>query len=160
MPYKDPEKRKAYHAAYHRQWRKDSKNQERLRVKARLRATAEPEAHRQRFRTWYYERGGKEHQSQRTQDRTKERHRRLARKYGITPEAYEAMWAAQEGKCLICVTPEEEVRGKRLCVDHDHKTGKVRGLLCHRCNCVLGYSMENINTLLASIVYLRNGSGA
>jgi hypothetical protein len=57
----------------------------------------------------------------------------LTRKYGITVETYEIMLAEQEGKCRICGTSE------RLCVDHDHDTGHVRGLLCPRCNIGMGF---------------------
>lgn len=53
------------------------------------------------------------------------------RKYGITTEDYEAMLAGQGGVCLIC---GRAPKARSLNVDHDHKTGKVRGLLCHQCN--------------------------
>lgn len=65
-------------------------------------------------------------------------------KYGITIEEYKSMLQEQEGKCKLC-NKEEHVRGtsldrkpKRLAVDHCHTTGKVRGLLCHNCNVMLG----------------------
>lgn len=50
---------------------------------------------------------------------------------GFTAEAYDAMLEAQGGGCAICGNPP---KSRRLHVDHDHKTGAVRGLLCHRCN--------------------------
>jgi hypothetical protein len=56
---------------------------------------------------------------------------RLRRTYGITAEQYEQMLAGQGGVCAICGTPP---KSKRLHVDHDHKTGLVRGLLCWICN--------------------------
>lgn len=62
---------------------------------------------------------------------------RLMRSFGITLADYEAMFEAQGGLCGICGKPERETAGgfiKRLAVDHDHKTGKVRGLLCSMCN--------------------------
>ena len=64
-----------------------------------------------------------------------ERQRRNYRKsvYGITEEQYNLQLKAQDGKCLLC---REQ---RRLCVDHDHKTGKIRGLICHRCNTMLGF---------------------
>ena len=65
-------------------------------------------------------------------------------KYGITIEDYDRMLQEQNGKCKLC-NKEEHVRGtspdkkpKRLAVDHCHTTGKVRGLLCHNCNVMLG----------------------
>jgi hypothetical protein len=54
------------------------------------------------------------------------------RKYNLTTEGYNALVAAQEGKCAICGNPP--VEGKELFVDHNHLSNKVRGLLCHRCN--------------------------
>jgi hypothetical protein len=54
-----------------------------------------------------------------------------AKQLGVTDEAYEALLAAQGGGCAICGA---KPKTRRLHVDHDHKTGKVRGLLCHRCN--------------------------
>lgn len=55
----------------------------------------------------------------------------LQQKYGITVEQYEMMFAAQEGLCAICRMPPTV---KSLHVDHCHATGKIRGLLCTRCN--------------------------
>jgi len=59
------------------------------------------------------------------------RRSRLKSKYGITPEQYDAILAHQKGVCAICERPPKK---NALCVDHDHKTLKVRGLLCFQCN--------------------------
>lgn len=56
-------------------------------------------------------------------------------KYGITAEQYNQMFATQDGVCAICGRPPKT---KRLHVDHDHKTGKIRSLLCMMCNTKLG----------------------
>lgn len=65
----------------------------------------------------------------------------LQRRYGITLEDYEQMLKAQEGVCKICLERESALSSKgdvrRLCVDHDHQTGRVRGLLCVRCNAAI-----------------------
>lgn len=60
--------------------------------------------------------------------------RRLCR-YGVSPDAFKRMLANQGGVCAICGSSGE---GRRLCVDHDHETGKVRGLLCLLCNNGIG----------------------
>lgn len=67
----------------------------------------------------------------------------LKRLYGITQGDYELLFASQNGKCALCKRSETELK-TRLCVDHDHKTGRVRGLLCRRCNLVLGVYENNI----------------
>lgn len=59
--------------------------------------------------------------------------RNLMRRYGITPEQHAQMFADQNGACAICLATD-----KRLCVDHCHRTSKVRGLLCVTCNVWLG----------------------
>lgn len=61
---------------------------------------------------------------------------RLRSRYGITVADYDAMLSAQNGLCAICDQPS--TNGKRLHVDHNHETGKVRGLLCTSCNFRLG----------------------
>jgi hypothetical protein len=61
----------------------------------------------------------------------------LKHTYGITLDDYEKMLAKQEGRCAICRTDRPGGSGK-FHVDHDHKTGTVRGLLCMRCNHTLG----------------------
>ena len=69
----------------------------------------------------------------------KKRHRdrTLMYKFGITLDQYNQMFANQEGKCLTCDKHQSELT-KTLAVDHDHNTGKVRGLLCDFCNRQLG----------------------
>lgn len=62
------------------------------------------------------------------------RHRHLMKKYKMSLDDYNMMLAAQEGLCLVCGKKDDI-----LCVDHDHETGRVRGLLCNTCNVVLGF---------------------
>ena len=86
------------------------------------------------------------------------------KKFNLTLEAYDAMVVAQNGVCSVCHRPETVVdkKGKtrRLCIDHDHMTRKVRGLLCSACNLVLGHAQDSIETLLSAVAYLkRHGSG-
>lgn len=80
-------------------------------------------------------------------------------RYGITPEHYNEMWAAQNGKCAICGN-EETARHNtskkvlKLAVDHCHKTGKVRGLLCQDCNRGIAKFKENAETLIRAREYV------
>ncbi len=78
----------------------------------------------------------------------------------ITTQEYYEMVQTQGGRCLIC-TRHEDVLTRRLAVDHDHQTGRIRGLLCGSCNSALGFFNENINALEAAVQYLRryHGSG-
>ena len=80
----------------------------------------------------------------------------LLRRYGISLEDFEKMKKEQDGKCAICGSPP----GKRdLAVDHDHKTGKVRALLCNgRCNRGLGLFRDDIEYLKSAILYLEKHS--
>ena len=78
----------------------------------------------------------------------------LRNAYGISLEEYDNMLESQLGCCAICsMTPEEN--GRRLDVDHCHETGKVRGLLCHNCNSMLGLAKDNISILLDAVKYLE-----
>jgi hypothetical protein len=72
--------------------------------------------------------------------------------YGITPEDYDKMFAEQNGRCAICGNEST----KRLCVDHDHKTGKIRGLLCFDCNKALGFIHDDIRIVENIILYLED----
>jgi hypothetical protein len=77
----------------------------------------------------------------------------LKNNFGITLEIYEQMDQAQKGVCAIC--GKYPPKKKCLCVDHNHKTGKVRGLLCNLCNAALGGFKDNIELLTAAIAYLH-----
>ncbi len=59
----------------------------------------------------------------------------------------------QDGCCIICGQPEKELN-MRLSIDHCHTTGHIRGLLCHRCNFLLGFAKDNLYILQAAIDYL------
>lgn len=76
-----------------------------------------------------------------------------AKIYGISVETYQKMWFDQEGRCAICKEPETT---QILSIDHCHKTNKVRGLLCQRCNLGLGNFRDGQENLRAAITYLEN----
>lgn len=71
---------------------------------------------------------------------------------GITEEKYEEMLIIQGGVCAICGFPPKKIR---LAVDHDHKTNKIRGLLCFRCNYGLGWWSNNSDRLITAATYLE-----
>jgi hypothetical protein len=74
----------------------------------------------------------------------------LNRLYGISVVEYDALLAKQGGVCAIC----RQHSKRRLCVDHCHLTGTVRGLLCDRCNLGLGYLKDDQASLVAALAYL------
>ena len=108
---------------------------------------------------------------------TKKRHRRLRldpayreierrryiqnsiKQYGLTLEQFDAMFEAQKGVCAICGKPQMMAHGKtgvlfRLFIDHNHETGKIRGLLCGHCNLDL-HVVENEDFCKEAKKYLR-----
>jgi len=74
--------------------------------------------------------------------------------FGITIEDYNRMFLEQEGKCKICKQHQTAFK-KRFAVDHDHKNGRVRGLLCDACNTGLGGFLDNPDYLRSAIEYLN-----
>lgn len=78
---------------------------------------------------------------------------RVSRVYGVPAGSYRRLYEAQDGRCYICRRATGKTR--RLAVDHDHKTGKVRGLLCGTCNKMLGHVRDNPEVLLRAVVYLN-----
>ncbi|AFC22025.1 endonuclease VII [Cronobacter phage vB_CsaP_GAP52] len=81
----------------------------------------------------------------------------IKRTFGLEWDEYQALIKKQDNKCAICGEAETAtVRGKvkELAVDHDHDTGKARGLLCSKCNVMIGMSQENPAILASAINYL------
>jgi hypothetical protein len=76
----------------------------------------------------------------------------LRRRYGIGTKVFERMLAEQDGKCLICERPEPEH------VDHDHRTGNVRGVLCFNCSQGFGNFRDDVRSLFRAVDYLMRGS--
>ena len=75
------------------------------------------------------------------------------RKYGITLKQKEEMLKNQNNQCMIC----QKIINISAAVDHDHETGKIRGILCFSCNSALGNFQDNINLLKNAIEYLKGG---
>lgn len=85
-----------------------------------------------------------------------ERERRLKQKFGIGHDYYEELLKSQDGLCPICSKQLVFIGNKVYNdIDHDHTTGKVRGVLCHNCNLMLGLAKDNTQTLLNAIHYLE-----
>lgn len=78
---------------------------------------------------------------------------RLKYRYGIDLVEYNRMFVSQNGCCKICGVHQSELK-KSLSVDHCHTTSKVRGLLCYKCNHILGLAKDDTNILKAAINYL------
>jgi hypothetical protein len=78
----------------------------------------------------------------------------LKKLYNTTPGRYDELFEKQQGVCAIC---SESEKGSRdyLCIDHDHNTGFIRGLLCHDCNIGIGKLKDNIELLKSAIWYLE-----
>lgn len=87
----------------------------------------------------------------------KEKNKRnsLKQLYGLTLEQFNSMRKDQNFCCAICKKPEQECSKKTLYVDHSHVTKKVRGLLCSRCNSILGFFDEDIAKIEQAIKYLK-----
>lgn len=87
------------------------------------------------------------------------RSRLLFEKYKMTEAEYEVLNAQQSGVCAICQEPETKIHREgglcRLVVDHNHRTGDVRALLCSACNVGLGSFRDNPDRLLAAVRYLQ-----
>lgn len=90
--------------------------------------------------------------------------RNVLKKYGLTQASYQELWDAQKGLCAICETPMERwgervgkgVNPTQAVIDHDHRTGKVRGLLCNLCNSGLGKFKDDSYKIWKAFTYLED----
>ena len=79
----------------------------------------------------------------------------LTRRYGITVEQLQAMIRTSKGRCAIC---QRKPKRGRLVVDHDHSSGRVRGLLCRSCNYCMGGFKDSPELMRRAARYLEKGS--
>lgn len=79
----------------------------------------------------------------------------LKRHYGLTQDDFNQLLDSQGRMCQICRVTKPGGRG-RFHIDHDHKTSKIRGLLCTNCNVMLGNSKDNVSILEQAIKYLKS----
>lgn len=79
------------------------------------------------------------------------------REYGVTEEQYNKLLNEQGGCCAICGQQEKSIKKVSLAVDHNHRSGKIRGLLCDTCNRGLGFFKDDPALLFKAIGYLAEG---
>ena len=82
---------------------------------------------------------------------------RLKKLYGLSVKEYDELYAEAEGQCQCCGIKEKELN-KRLAVDHCHSSGKVRGLLCGKCNTALGQLDDSLDKISSLYSYLKERS--
>ncbi len=86
------------------------------------------------------------------ENKERSKNNRLLKNYGINLDLYNQKLLQQNHKCKIC--QKNKITTKVLCVDHDHKNGKIRGLLCRKCKLLIGNCSEDIEVLKRAIEYL------
>jgi len=157
LPYKDPEKRKAYlaewrrkHPDYMREYMQryyaDPETKARVRqqdnANKKCKRAENPEHERGRYKDYY--------RRNRRSVLRKNRNNELRTKYGFSLVEYDRMFAAQGGLCAICSNSSD----RALHTDHDHETGEVRGLLCGSCNKALGLFKDDPARIQEAAYYL------
>jgi hypothetical protein len=148
---RDKERKRVYN-----KWYRETHRQE-----AREYRAAHREEKNARDRTRYYTRGGN-HQDQsrykmthKTEIASYNREYKI-KSYGLSVDDYGTLLARQDGVCAICGNPPKS--GINLSIDHNHVTNQVRGLLCWRCNLLLGNANDNTEILAKAIEYLISPS--
>jgi hypothetical protein len=143
----DKEERKAYMDEYRqknkeklKQYRKENKDY----FQCYYKNNSSPELRKQMW----------EKQKNKNNRKQKNRNNHLKNKYGITQDDYNQMFENQKGCCSICGKHQSEV-SRALSVDHNHKNGEIRGLLCHTCNSAIGKFYDDITLLENAISYLK-----
>jgi hypothetical protein len=80
------------------------------------------------------------------------------RKFGLTQDEFDELWHACLGRCPLCEKAFTRDRRRPAAIDHDHKTGAVRGLLCRQCNWLLGFLHENVAWMRRAVHWLENNT--
>lgn len=123
-------------------------NRETILERERRKRLADPDAHKERLKLDYEKYGERRRESARKYARENP-----GRRYGLTTDQFREIESVQAGLCMICRRPQ------RLSVDHDHCSGKVRGLLCQPCNLGIGTFGDDPKLLRAAAEYLeKHGS--
>ena len=137
------EKRRAFHRAYYRMRAQDPEYRAVRRAQRAVYRAAHRAEHNERERRRYWN------------DPDRMREKRRARIYGMSRAEYQALLQRQRGACAIC----KRAFDREPCVDHCHATGKVRGLLCRKCNMGLGLYDENPDVIRAALAYIEQARG-
>lgn len=128
-------------------------NPEKARASSKAWRTANPERVKEHNKRWYAEHSGSELQEHHRQCyRRTRRAFHLNKKFGLTEAQYHTMLMAQGHRCALCT--RADLPEKRLAVDHDHVTGKIRALLCDRCNRGIGLLGDDPIQLRKAAEYL------
>jgi len=142
-----------------REWSRNYylKNKESCLARSKKYVQEHPENCKKNLSKSYY----KHHEKNRTQKKTyyykhkdRDRELKLKRKFNLSLDEYDKMFQEQDGCCAICGIHQSELK-KALCVDHNHKTEKIRGLLCSNCNLAIGILKHNTGILHNAILYLE-----
>lgn len=151
---KNKERKKEYmkewwknHRGYHKEYKKkyNEEHKEELKIKAKKHREENIEEYKLRDKNRIYT----------VQRKNNIFANKIKTMYGIDISEYNNILAKQNGRCAICGKSKDEFK-RNLAVDHDHKTNKVRGLLCDNCNPLLGHAKDNIDILQRAIEYLKN----
>jgi len=132
MPYKNEED----HRRYSRQWHLDNR-----------------EKKNKYSLQYYYNHREKELKRMKQRYLYKGKKELFISKYGLTYKDWEGLWYTQDGRCAIC--DKFFAEKKDICIDHNHKTGEIRGLLCKRCNIGIGLFDDNHELLNNTVKYLK-----
>lgn len=137
MPYKDPEKSRE------KQRRYSARHKDAIAERRRKKRETHGDEIRADMRRRY------------ARDPAKYRDAFLRRRYGITQVDFDRMFFEQDGRCAVCDLADFPGPGNKPHVDHNHKTGKVRALVCVRCNVLLGMAQEQPERFHAALRYLE-----
>lgn len=143
---------------YHKKWYEE--NKERLKVRMKENRAQNLDRDKKRSRDWYWD--NRELSIERVkrnsaipENKLKKRGQTLKYNYGISLDDYEEMFISQNGRCAICEIHQDDL-SYRLHVDHNHTTGKVRKLLCSKCNMAIGLLDENPKLIARALEYIQN----
>jgi hypothetical protein len=139
MPYKDIIKKREQNRRWY--W----KNHDKVIASYNKNKEKYKEKRHQWYENWYKNHGVEYQENKRNQY--------LEKKYGLTTDQKRKLCEDSNWECKICHKKVETLR--KAHIDHDHKTGKIRGILCSKCNLGLGMFDDSINYLKSAIIYLE-----